>query len=135
MRKLRKCMALVLVLSGLLSGCIVQQGQEKMEDLEFTVMDPADLPEELQQQIIARQEEEFSLTYSDKEYLYIARGYGEQETGGYCISIDQCYRTSNTICVKTTLTGPQNGEKVNTAPSYPYIVIKLEMRSEEVVFQ
>ena len=135
MRKLRKCMAVILVLSGLLSGCIVQQGQEKIEDLEFTVMDPADLPEELQQQIIARQEEDFSLTYSDEEYLYIARGYGEQETGGYCISIDQCYRTSNTICVKTTLTGPQNGEQVNTAPSYPYIVIKLEMRPEEVVFQ
>lgn len=135
MRKLRKCMALLLVLSGLLSGCIMQQGQEKIEDLEFTVMDPADLPEELQQQIISRQEEDFSLTYSDEEYLYIARGYGEQETGGYCISVDQCYRTSNTICVKTTLTGPQAGEKVNTAPSCPYIVIKLEMRAEEVVFQ
>ena len=61
--------------------------------------------------------------------------HGEQETGGYCISIDECYRTSNTICVKTTLTGPENGEKVQTAPSYPFIVIKLEMRSEEVVFQ
>ena len=103
--------------------------------LEFTVMDPVDLPKELQEEIIAKQEEEFAFTYSDREYLYIARGYGEQETGGYCISIDECYRTSNTICVKTTLTGPENGEKVQTAPSYPFIVIKLEMRSEEVVFQ
>ena len=94
-----------------------------------------DLPKELQEKIIAKQEEEFAFTYSDREYLYIARGYGEQETGGYCISIDECYRTSNTICVKTTLTGPENGEKVQTAPSYPFIVIKLEMRSEEVVFQ
>ena len=119
----------------MLSGCIVQQGRDKIEDLEFTVMDPADLPEELQQQIAARQEEDFSLTYSDEEYLYIARGYGEQETGGYCISVDQCYRTSNTICVKTTLTGPEAGENVNTAPSCPYIVIKLELRQEEVVFQ
>lgn len=135
MRKLIKFMALILAITSVLSGCIVQQGQDKIEDLEFTVMDPVDLPEELQEQIIARQEEDFSLTYCDEEYLYIARGYGEQETGGYCISIDQCYRTSNTICVKTTLTGPQEGENVNTAPSYPYIVIKLELRSEEVVFQ
>lgn len=134
MRKLRKCMALILAITSVLSGCIIQQGQDKIEDLEFTVMDPADLPEELQQQLITRQEEEFSLTFSDQEYLYIARGYGEQETGGYCISVDQCYRTSNTICVKTTLNGPEVGENVNTAPSYPYIVIKLEMRSEEVVF-
>lgn len=123
------------MIAGVLSGCIVQQGRDKIEDLEFTVMDPADLPEELQQQIAARQEEDFSLTYSDEEYLYIARGYGEQETGGYCISVDQCYRTRNTICVKTTLTGPEAGENVNTAPSCPYIVIKLELRREEVVFQ
>ena len=123
------------MIAGVLSGCIVQQGRDKIEDLEFTVMDPADLPEELQQQIAARQEEDFSLTYSDEEYLYIARGYGEQETGGYCISVDQCYRTSNTIRVKTTLTGPEAGENVNTAPSCPYIVIKLELRQEEVVFQ
>ena len=128
MQKLRKCVALFLAVTSMLCGCVMQQGQEKIEDLEFTVM-------ELQEEIIAKQEEEFAFTYSDREYLYIARGYGEQETGGYCISIDECYRTSNTICVKTTLTGPENGEKVQTAPSYPFIVIKLEMRSEEVVFQ
>lgn len=135
MLKLRKCIAWILVLGSMLSGCVIQQQQDKIEDLEFTVMDPADLPQELQDQIVARQEEDFSLTYSDGEYLYIVRGYGEQETGGYCISIDQCYRTSNTIRVKTTLAGPQVGEEVNTAPSYPYIAIKLELRSEEVVFQ
>ena len=99
MCRLRYCIVLILMIAGGLSGCIVQQGRDKIEDLEFTVMDPADLPEELQQQIAARQEEDFSLTYSDEEYLYIARGYGEQETGGYCISVDQCYRTGNTICV------------------------------------
>ena len=135
MQKLRTCVALFLAVTSMLSGCVMQQGQEKIEDLEFTVMDPVDLPKELQEEIIAKQEEEFAFTYSDREYLYIARGYGEQETGGYCISIDECYRTSNTICVKTTLTGPENGEQVQTAPSYPFIVIKLEMRSEEVVFQ
>ena len=135
MQKLRKCVALFLAVTSMLSGCVMQQGQEKIEDLEFTVMDPVDLPKELQEEIIAKQEEEFAFTYSDREYLYIARGYGEQETGGYCISIDECYRTSNTICVKTTLTGSENGEQVQTAPSYPFIVIKLEMRSEEVVFQ
>ena len=46
------------MIAGVLSGCIVQQGRDKIEDLEFTVMDPADLPEELQQQIAARQEED-----------------------------------------------------------------------------
>ena len=66
---------------------------------------------------------------------YIARGYGQRETGGYCITVDQCYLSENAVCIKTTLTGLQPGEEVSTAPSCPYIVLKLEQRDEEVVFE
>ena len=52
MQKLRKCVALFLAVTSMLSGCVMQQGQEKIEDLEFTVMDPVDLPKELQEKFI-----------------------------------------------------------------------------------
>lgn len=29
----------------------------------------------------------------------------------------------------------ENGEEVTKAPSYPFIVLKLELREEEVLFQ
>ena len=63
------------------------------------------------------------------------RGYGIQETGGYSISVEDCYLSDTAICVKTRLQGPKNGEEVTKAPSYPFIVLKLELREEEVLFQ
>lgn len=119
----------------LLSGCMIHQGSDKLQDLEFTVVDTKELPETLQEQLELKKEGEFKLTYSDNEYLYIARGYGMRETGGYSIAVNECSLTENAILVKTTLTGPQVGEDVEKTPSYPYVVIKLELRSEPVVFE
>ena len=82
-----------------------------------------------------KKEGDFRFTYSDNEYLYVARGYGIQETGGYSISVEDCYLSDTAICVKTRLQGSENGEEVTKAPSYPFIVLKLELREEEVLFQ
>lgn len=125
----------LLLVSFLLSGCTMLQSQKKVQDLEFTVVRPEEIPDTLKEQVESKLEEKFTLTYRDNEYLYIARGYGQQETGGYCITVDQCYLSEDAVCVKTTLTGPQPGEKVSTVPSCPYIVLKLEQRDEKVVFE
>lgn len=128
------CLA-VLVLASALGGCVLRQGKEKLQELEYTVVAPDELPETLAAQIEAEKEAGFEITYSDNEYLYIARGYGVQETGGYSISVEECYLAENAICVRTTLSGPKVGEKVNREPSYPYLVLKTELREEKVVFE
>jgi hypothetical protein len=134
-RKIRVIAALFAIGAAvLLGGCVLQQEKEKVQDLEFTVMNTQELPEALQDQLEAKKEEEFTLTYSDNEYLYIARGYGMQETGGYSIVVQECYLTDNTICVGTVLSGPAVGETVEKSPSYPFIVLKVELREEDVVF-
>ena len=74
-------------------------------------------------------------TYKDSEFLYIVRGYGEQETGGYSICIRDLYLTSNAIIFDTELIGPRKGETISKSPSYPYIVVKVELRDENVVFE
>jgi hypothetical protein len=135
MWKQKICVCLVLIAAVMLfSGCVLRQGTEKVQDLEFTVANVQELPEALQEQLELKKEEAFTLTFSDNEYLYIARGYGMQETGGYSISVQDCYLTENTICVGTTLVGPAVGETVEKTPSYPFIVLKLELREEDVVF-
>ncbi len=125
---------LLLAVGTLLTGCVIRQGREKIADLEYTVLRPAEIPETLAAQIEAKKEADFTLTYSDNEFLYIARGYGEQETGGYSIQVKACYLAKNALCVSTVLTGPTPGEQVSTAPSYPYLVLKTELREEQVVF-
>ena len=55
------------------------------------------VPEELKQEIEERKEMDFKLTYEDNGKLYIARGYGEKETGGYSISVKDVYLTQNAL--------------------------------------
>ena len=102
-------MAVAFGVSLLLTGCVVRQGAEKQKDLEFTVIRIQDVPASLKEQL--------------------------QETGGYCISVNECYLAENKICVRTTLNGPQAGEKVEKTPSYPMVILKMELRSEPVVFE
>ena len=35
----------------------------------------------------------------------------------------------------TELIGPRKGETISKSPSYPYIVVKVELRDENVVFE
>lgn len=135
--KKRKYILMIILLGVLmlLSGCVRKECEGKVKDLEFTVTKEEELPEALRQQIEEKKEGDFRFTYSDNEYLYVARGYGIQETGGYSISVEDCYLSDTAICVKTRLQGPKNGEEVTKAPSYPFIVLKLELREEEVLFQ
>ena len=135
--KKRKYILMIILLGVLmlLSGCVRKECEVKVKDLEFTVTNEEELPEALRQQIEEKKEGDFRFTYSDNEYLYVARGYGIQETGGYSISVEDCYLSDTAICVKTRLQGPENGEEVTKAPSYPFIVLKLELREEEVLFQ
>ena len=94
-----------------------------------------DIPEELQNDIEEKKAADFKMTYKDSEFLYIVRGYGEQETGGYSICIRNLYLTSNAIIFDTELIGPRKGETISKSPSYSYIVVKVELRDENVVFE
>ncbi len=119
-----------------LCGCSVQSDDnKKLNDLEFTVMSQDEIPQELAAQIEEKQQEEFKLTYSDSENLYIARGYGMQETGGYSIAVDELYETENAVFFHSSLIGPAAGEKADNNESFPYVVVKLKWIDKNVVFE
>lgn len=127
-------LALCLALSAFLGGCGVDQSEEELEKIEYTVVKPNEIPEGLMEQIKEKEQAGFELSFQDQNYLYVVKGYGEQATGGYCVQVEKCYLAPNQICVKTVLVGPQVGEAVTKAPSFPYIVLKMELREEKVKF-
>ena len=93
-----------------LSGCsMVSRERVKLKDLEMTIL--------------------------SKEYLYICIGYGKQDTGGYSIAVDELYQTEDAIYISTSLLGPGETEKGATAPSYPYIVVRVENLKLPVIFE
>ena len=128
-------LTIMLIMIGL-CGCKQQNTDvKKIKDLEFTVVEDADLPGELKEVIDEKKEAPFKLSYSNKDNLYIAVGYGKQNSGGYSISVDDLYLTSNAIYINTNLMGPTQEDMVSQGVTYPYVVVKLEYREERVVFE
>lgn len=128
--------AVLLVFSVLMTGCgRKEQAEDKVRDLEFTVVGQNEIPQELQEIIEQKKREPFRLTYTSAQDLYIAAGYGEQKTGGYSITVPELYLTENSIIIRTELQGPEKEEQTGSEPSYPYIVVKTEFMEEPVVFK
>lgn len=126
----------VMLWAAVLGGCSIEENNgTKVKDLNYTIVEDADIPEELMGMIEEKKAADFKLTYEKDNELYIIRGYGEQATGGYSIRIKDFYLTSNAILFDTELVGPRKGENVSASPSYPYIVIKTEKRDESTIFE
>ena len=123
-------------LLSLMVGCSAEKlSTEKLRDIDFTVVNEENIPEELEELIDEKDDQPFKLTYADNGDLYIAVGYGEQKTSGYSIEVKELYETENAIYIHTNLIGPAKDEKVLQRETYPYIVVKLEFIDKNVVFE
>lgn len=130
--------ALYILLAGcmlFLCACSVQkEDKKKLRDIDFTVVDAYDAPEELKQKIEEKKEQTFEISYADNGYLYIARGYGCQDTSGYSVEVKSCYEAKDGIYLKTSLLGPPGSEEVIEGKTYPYVIVKMEYSDKNVVF-
>lgn len=131
------CAVLVVLLCAFcLSGCKVGKIEgEKLRDIEYTVVDKSEIPEELAREIEQVKSEEMKLSYGDQGYLYIVRGYGEQETTGYSVKVDACYETENGIYLSTDLLGPEKNQEILDKKTFPYLVIKMEYTEKQVIYE
>ncbi|MCD8069228.1 MAG: protease complex subunit PrcB family protein [Lachnospiraceae bacterium] len=120
----------------LLTACSVSEvnsgAGEKVEDLDYTILDEDRIPEELLPLIEERYEEAFQMTYTDNEYLYVCIGYGKQDNSGYTIVVNDFFLGENGVLVDTSLLGPAAGEERINETQYPYIVLRTEAFEEEV---
>lgn len=135
MRK-NKMILLTIVLCAVvaITACGIEKiSKKKTNDVDFTVVAENEIPKEVKQIVEERKETPFKVTYSNNEYTYIIVGYGQQKYDGYSIKVKNIYETKNAICVKTEFAGPSEPTTIET-PSYPYIVIKIEYTSKNVVF-
>lgn len=138
MRRFRILILLLMIMAAAIGmiGCKAEDDEiKKIKDLDFTVVEDADLPGELKELIDEKKEESFKLSYSNKDNLYIAVGYGKQNSGGYSISVDELYLTNNAIYIDTNLIGPSSDDMVSQGVTYPYVVVKLEFIDKRVVFE
>ncbi len=138
MKRQKTIITLLLIIVTIfgLSGCKKDESEiKKLKDLEFTVVEDADLPGELKEIIDEKKENPFRMHYSNKESLYIVVGYGKQNSGGYSISVEELFLTDNAIYFDTNLIGPSQDDLVTQGVTYPYIVVKLEFIDKKIVFE
>jgi hypothetical protein len=138
MKRQKTIIALLLISIAVLgfTGCKKDESEiKKIRDLEFTVVEDADLPGELKEIIDEKKEKPFRMHYSNKDSLYIVVGYGKQNSGGYSISVEGLYLTDNAIYFDTNLIGPSQNDLVTQGVTYPYIVVKLEFIDKKIVFE
>ncbi|MDD6195146.1 MAG: protease complex subunit PrcB family protein [Lachnospiraceae bacterium] len=135
MKKKGLFLLIVLGCAAFLQGCNLFEEEEKLRDVDYTVVCPEDVPQELGDEITNVKGKEFQLSYDDGEYLYIARGYGSRNTSGYNISVKDMYITEHTLVLDTEITGPREGEDVVDKKTTPYIVVKTEPMEKQIVFR
>lgn len=123
---------ILLVLTACQAG---RDNMKKLRDIEFTVVSPSEVPQELDALISEKKEEGFQLTYADKGYLYMAYGYGKRDTSGYSVEVEECYEAEDVICIKTNLLGPPKDEEIIEESTYPFVVVKIEYMEKNVVFE
>lgn len=136
MKKYKILCLTALILAGILCGC-GKSGKESgsMKEAAFTVVAPDAVPAELQKIIGENKKEEIRMTYEDGNDLYLIRGYGQQKTGGYSISVVSCEEDEKTVRFDTRLIGPPAPEGISKEPSYPCLVIKMEARDKEIMIE
>jgi len=132
---MRKLLPIVIAMMILLTSCKNDDALgAKIRDIDFTIASQDEILKEIRELIEERQQDPFKLTYSDGGYLYIVVGYGKQSTGGYSITVENLYLAENGIYAETKLIGPSKDDTPGEAPSYPYIVIKIENIDKVVIF-
>ncbi len=111
------------------------QSEAKLEPLDFTMVTYDEIPEEFMTMIDEHKKEDFKLTYQTDGWLYIARGYGLQNSGGYSISVNELSLADNAVYFDSELIGPGPDEVVNKLSTYPFVVVKTEDLGYSVVFR
>ncbi len=136
-RKFFLCLLSMGILLNLVAcggGAAGKKKESRGQDWDYTVVPTVDIPEDFSKEIEEKKINAFQMTYDDGAYLYVAVGYGEQDSGGFSIQVLGLYEKGENLCLETSLAGPGEGTVVSDKASYPYIVIKTQKTDKEVEF-
>lgn len=134
MRRIAAAVLVLAVLSGI-PGCVVRHDStEKLKDLDFTVTDEEDAPEELRTMIDEAREKPYQLVYADQGTLWIAEGYGRKETTGYSVEVRELYETEDAVHIRTRLLGPGVQEEILETAAYPCVIVQMEYIDKDILF-
>ncbi len=136
-----RVMGLTLMFVGVILmavGCsgkeIPQRTYENMTDITYEIVSGSDVPHKVNEKIFKEKEKGFGFTYRDGEAMYIAFGFGRQNTGGFSIQMAAAKENESEILIEAKLVAPGPEEVVSTSPSHPYMILKMANVEKDVQF-
>lgn len=131
---------LMAITAVFLCSCTKEDMGKRGKDIDYTVVSETDIPMELKTSIDKNKINPFELTYTDGEFMYLAVGYGEQESGGFSIQVVALHEQGDKILFSTNLIGAngtkdQENKVVKKKVTTPYIVVKMEEMDKEVIYK
>lgn len=130
------CIVIGCLCWGLISGCGVEKTDDsKIQNIDYCIVNENDIPKELMSKIQEKKAADLKMVFENDDFVYVVRGYGEQETGGYSIQVTDLFLTKNAVIFRSNLMGPGKDEIQSTAPSYPFIVVKFQNMDKNIIFE
>lgn len=140
MRYVKRVMlaAVVLLLLMMVISCGEKQKPkrtyESMKDAVYEIVSGSDVPHKVNEKIFKERDKGFGFSYRDNEGMYIAFGFGRQNTGGFSIQLAAVKENEDEILIEAKLIAPAPEEVVSTSPSYPYMILKMDNTEKNVEF-
>lgn len=117
------CLLAVFCLS--VTGCVKNLNfSGKKEPVEYVICKDTSLPEQLQTLLKEKKKKPVTFTYRNSMYIYLVVCYGKKDFSGYSVRIEECWRSGETLFLRTQLMGPAAGEDSIETDTYPYIVVR-----------
>ena len=107
---------------------------ESMQDAVYEIVSGSNVPHKVNEKIFKERDKGFGFSYRDNEGMYIAFGFGRQNTGGFSIQLAAVKENEDEILIEAKLIAPAPEEVVSTSPSYPYMILKMEDTEKNVEF-
>ena len=106
-------------------GCIrhLQMNGPK-EKVEYDICKDSNLPAQLQTLLEEKKQEVCTFVYRNSMYIYLVVCYGRKEYSGCSVKIEECWKSEDTLFLRTQLMGPAAGEEVARTPTCPYLVVR-----------
>jgi|GEM_PF-3077223 len=131
-KKVAAILVMVGLILGLASACGPKVTVKKLGEIEIEILEPASLKDKaLKQWYEDFYRSKFSHDVSHIDgYKYVLICAGEMPTGGYWIDIVKALKENGTLLFYARLMGPQEGEKVSQAITYPHVLFRVKETNE-----
>lgn len=136
--RIRQVSLMAAMILVFLTGCFGKEPPTRtygdMTDMVYEIVSGSDVPHKVNEKIFKEKEKGFGFTFRDGEEMYIAFGFGRQNTGGFSIQMAAAKENDSAILIEAKLVAPGPEEVVATSPSYPYMILKMANVEKDVQF-